>query len=65
MQSYNLNIHTGPGYSPQDKGLRPLHIQDQEVHGGAAQGHQQAVQGEALQLKHQETIGSKRYNNNV
>ncbi len=47
---YNLNVYAGPWDGSENQCLRTLHVQDQQVHGGVAHGHQQAVQGEALHL---------------
>ncbi len=47
---YNLDVYVGPRDGSENQCLRALHVQDQQVHGGVAHGHQQAVQGEALHL---------------
>ena len=47
---YHLDIDLVPWNCPQDQSLRPFNVQDQEVDGGIAQGQEQAVEGEALQL---------------
>jgi len=47
----DLDVHFVPGNILEDHVLRPLHVQDEEVHRGIAQGQQEAVQGKALDLQ--------------
>jgi hypothetical protein len=47
----DLDVHFVPGNILEDHVLRPLHVQDEEVHCGIAKGQKQAVQGKALDLQ--------------